>query len=95
MANNSEIQSDDGVTENTINLRCYGTDDNVCEKIVNNECETCMGCGVGNNYFSIMNFGDYFTVSYHHKIGDLVIERHSERIGKDLKELKPKENTPK
>ena len=67
---------------NTINLRSSGTDDNVCEVIQSSICDNCGGCSEQNNHFSINDFGDYFTVSYYHKIGDLVIERYSERIDK-------------
>lgn len=68
---------------NKIQLRCYGANDNLCDKYISNYCEECNGCAEGNEYFEIMDLGDCFTISYHHKTNDLVIERFSERIDKN------------
>jgi hypothetical protein len=69
-------------TKNIIELGSTGANDNLCEKINNQDCNKCEGCSNQNNYFQVSDFGEYFIVSYHYKIGELVIERYSERINK-------------
>lgn len=89
---------------NKIRVSCSGSNDNICEKVspktyeVDGEvlktgdcdCEKCdNGCSEDNEYFSINDCGDYFTLSYHKKIGDVIIDRHSEKIDKTtLKEIR-------
>lgn len=81
---------------NIIQLRCTSGDDNICEKIMPStyrkdgkefviegscDCTKCNGgCKDANDHFSIIDYGDYFTVRYYKKIGDIVIDRCSERI---------------
>lgn len=70
-------------------LRCYGADDNLCEFVREKECGGCGGCANGNNDFEISCYDDFFTISFVHKIGDVVIERFSERI--DYEDIKVNE----
>lgn len=88
---------------NTIQLRNSGADDNICEKIMpetyeyneevfetgNCDCDKCNGgCNNENEYFTVLDLGDYFIVGYYKKIGEVIIEKFSERIDKlSLKQL--------
>lgn len=65
-----------------IPVRCYGANDNLCDKIMNHECSECNGCAEGNQYFEINEYDEFFTVNFYHKIGDIEIIRCSERIDK-------------
>lgn len=78
-----------------IPLRSKGADDNVCDTIrpkeyegyfFGCECEDCLGCMDENDHFEINIFEEdgFFTVHYHHQIGELCIDRYSERINNDL-----------
>jgi hypothetical protein len=67
-----------------IPLRCTGADDNLCEKITNNDCKNCDGCSSDNEYFEVNEYDDFFTITYYKKIGDLEIIRCSERITKQF-----------
>ena len=85
--------------ENIIQLRCSVEDDNICEKIMPDvyidngkeitiegscDCSKCNGgCKDENEHFSIIDYGNFFTVNYYKKIGDIIINRCSERIDKE------------
>lgn len=64
-----------------IDTRTSLADDNVCEFIVQNDCEQCEnGCSSDNNYFSITMWEDNLHLNYYHKIRDLIIAPISMRF---------------
>jgi len=64
-----------------IPMRTSMADDNVCEMIVNDDCEKCNhGCADENHYFSITTWEDNLCLNYFHKIGELIIAPVSTRF---------------
>jgi len=64
-----------------INVRCGG-EDNICEKLRDNDCKNCLGCANENNFFEITDYWEYISIRYFHRIDGVVIDSYSERIDK-------------
>jgi hypothetical protein len=65
----------------TIPSRTSTADDNVCEFVVNENCNECNhGCADENNYFSITTWEDNICLNYYHKVKDLIIAPISARF---------------
>ncbi len=67
-----------------ISIRNTNSDNNICEKVMNEDCSKCNGCADKNNYFELNQYDGFFTISYYQKIGDIIIHTNSERINGNI-----------
>jgi ferredoxin len=66
---------------NKIPIRNTSAEDNVCNYVVNNDCDQCNnGCSENNHYFDIILYKDTISIDYTHKINNLTIETSSARF---------------
>lgn len=67
--------------EINIPIRTSMADDNICEIMMDSNCDECNhGCADKNHYFSITTWEDNLSLNYYHKIGELIIYPVSARF---------------
>lgn len=62
-------------------LRSTYADDNLCEKIVDDNCGTCnCGCADENYHFTLYKSKNWIQLGFHRKLADLIISPFSELL---------------
>lgn len=75
-----EFCDDNEYKEFVVPFRNTYAEDNMCEKIMKDNCEGCNGCKDENFHFSIYRFEDFVCLGFRRQIDDIIVSASSERL---------------